>query len=257
LGHFRRALEFEPEHRNSLQGMASSYRALGRVEEALVGYHRLIEVAGADTGASIAIADIEFNRGNVDTAVETLRLAMATSEAPGLISNKMGEMRAEQRRIDEAMSLFEDAIATNELFAVPYFNIAVLLEERDRVREAIDLYEKAIELAPNYFSAQFNLGRIMGGMGDPDRQQELWEGAIESNPDFVQGHVYLAKLLMDRGGDLTRAEALVRRGIELDPEEKAGPLGYYLLADILNRTGRSNEAQRAVAEGRRIQEGME
>jgi len=256
LGHFSRALQLEPDHRNALQGMASSYRALGRVEEALVGYHRLIEVAGADTGASIAIADIEFNRGNVDMAVETLRLAMATSEAPGLISNKMGEMRAEQRRIDEAMTLFEDAIAKNKLFVVPYFNLAVLLEEQDRVREAIDLYEKAIELAPNYFHAQFNLGRIMGELGDPDRQQELWEGTIESNPDFVQGHVYLAKLLMDRGGDLTRAEALVRRGIELDPEEKTGPLVYYLLADILNRTGRSNEAQRAVAEGRRIQEGM-
>ncbi len=78
LGHFGRALEIEPEHRNALQGMASSYRAMGRIEEALVGYRRILEIAGADTGASIAIADIEFDQGNLDAAAETLEQAAAT-----------------------------------------------------------------------------------------------------------------------------------------------------------------------------------
>ncbi len=256
LGHFRRALEIEPEHRNALQGMASSYRALGRTEEALVGYRRILEVAGADTGASIAIADIEFNRGNLDAAAETLQQAAATSDAPGLIANKLGEVRAKQGRVDEAMVLFGDAISGNELFAAPYFNLGVLYEDQGNLQEAVSNYEKAIELAPKYYHAQFNLGRLVGHLGQPDRQRELWEAAIESNPDFVQGHVYLAKLLMDSGGSLVRAEALVRRGIDLDVDEEAGPLGFYVLADILNRTGRKSEAQRAVTEGQRIQAAM-
>ena len=236
--------------------MASSYRALGRTEEALVGYRRLLEIAGADTGASIAIADIEFGRGNLDAAAETLQQAVATTEAPGLISNKLGEVRAEQGRIDEAMALFEDATADNEIFAVPYFNLAVLYEERGDLREAVSHYEKAIELAPKYFRAQFNLGRLFGHLGTADRQMELWEAAVESNPDFVEGHVFLAKLLMDSGGSLVRAEALARRGIELDPQGESGPLGYYVLADILNRTGRSAEAKQAVEAGQRIQQQM-
>jgi tetratricopeptide (TPR) repeat protein len=236
--------------------MASSYRALGRTEEALVGYRRILEVAGADTGASIAIADIEYDRGNLDAAAETLRQAETTSDAPGLIVNKLGEVRAKQGRTDEAMALFEDAIAKNDLFAVPYFNLGVLYEGRGEVREAVASYEKAIELAPKYYNAQFNLGRLFGDLGQVDRQRELWEACIESNPNFVQGHYYLAKLLMDSGGSLVRAEALARRGIELDPQGEAGPLGYYVLADILNRTGRSGEAQEAVAAGHRIQAEM-
>ncbi len=234
--------------------MASSYRALGRTEEALVGYRRILEVAGADTGASIAIADIEFDRGNLDAAAETLERAVATSDAPGLISNKLGEVRAKQGRIDEAMALFGDAISRNELFAAPYFNLGVLYEERGNLQEAVSHYEKAIELAPKYYHAQFNLGRLVGNLGQTDRQQELWEASIESNPDFVQGHVYLAKLLMDNGGSLVRAEALARRGIELDPLGQAGPLGYYVLADILNRTARPTEAKQAVEAGQRIQQ---
>jgi len=74
-----------------------------------------------------------------------------------------------------------------------------------------------------------------------------------SNPAFVQGHYYLAKLLMDTGGDLARAEKLAREGIALDREHEDGPLGYYVLADLLNRTGRPAEAREAMAKGRAIQ----
>ena len=73
---------------------------------------------------------------------------------------------------------------------------------------------------------------------------------------MVQGYYYLSKLLMDRGGDLGRAEELARLGIENDPDHNEGPLGYYILADILNRTGRAAEAREAVAAGQRIQAEM-
>jgi tetratricopeptide (TPR) repeat protein len=256
LEHFRRALEIDPVHKNSLMGMASSYRALGRKEEALVGYRRVLEIAGPDTKVSIAIADIEINLGRFEEAAQALSEAAETTEVPGLIHNKLGEVRSEQGRPDEAMKLFSRAIEEREDFAVPHFNIAVLHEERGEAEPAIAHYETAIELAPKYYEAQFNLGRLLGHLGQVDRQQELWESAIESNPTFVQGHYYLSKLLMDRGADLARAEELVRRGIELDPDHEEGPLGYYVLADILNRLGRPVEAREAVAAGQRIQAEM-
>jgi arylsulfatase A-like enzyme/Tfp pilus assembly protein PilF len=257
LGHFRRALELDPAHKKSLMGMASSYRALGRREEALVGFRRVLEVTGPDTRASIAIADIEINLGRLNEAAEALSDAADTTEVPGLIHNKLGEVRAEQGRPDEAMALFVEAIGETDEFAVPYFNIAVLYEERGDARSAIANYEKAIELAPKYYEAQFNLGRLLGHLGQVDQQQALWEASIESNPEFVQGYFYLSKLLMDLGGDLGRAEELVRTGIAKDPEHEEGPLGYYVLADILNRSGRTAEAGEAVASGRRIQAEME
>ena len=253
LGHFRRALELDPAHKNSLMGMASSYQALGRGEEALVGYRRVLEVSGPDTRASLAIADIEVRLGHLEEAAKALDEAAVTTEVPGLIHNKLGEVRAEQGRTGEAMTLFAKAIGERNDFALPYFNIAVLYEERGEAEPAIANYEKAIELAPKYFEAQFNPGRLLGYLGQLDRQQELWEASIESNPTFVQGYYHLSKLLMDRGGDLGRAEELARLGIDNDPNHEKGPLGYYVLADILNRTGRAAEAREAVAAGQRIQ----
>jgi cytochrome c-type biogenesis protein CcmH/NrfG len=58
---------------------------------------------------------------------------------------------------------------------------------------------------------------------------------------------------MDQGVDLHRAEELTRQGLARDPEHRNGPLGYFLLADILNRRGRPDEAQQALAEARRLE----
>ena len=130
----------------------------------------------------------------------------------------------------------------------------MLHEKRGDVRAAVEQYERAVELEPE----------ILQGPVQPRPALRLewatwsgpgscWEAFLESNPAFVQGHYYLAKLLMDTGGDLARAEKLAREGIALDPEHAEGPLGYYVLADLLNRTGRTAEAREAAAKGREIQ----
>ncbi len=253
VNHFRHALEIDSDHQNSIMGLASSYKELGRNEEALIGFKRILEITGGDTRASLAMADILVAERRLDEAASVLGEALSTTELAGLIYNKLGEVRVEQGRSEIAQSLFVKAIQEKDDWPLPHFNLAVLYEERGEIQPAMASYNRAIELAPNYHQAQFNLGRLMGQLGRVDRQQELWERAIESSPKFVQGHYYLSKLLMDRGGDLGRAEELVRAGIAADPKHREGPLGYYILADILNRTGRSAEAQEAVRMGREIQ----
>jgi arylsulfatase A-like enzyme/Flp pilus assembly protein TadD len=256
IGHFQRALELDPNNTNSLSGLASSYAALKRFDEALVGFQRLIDLSGKDTNASLAIADIHVTREDYAEAAGVLEEAIAGGANQAIVYNKLGEVRVEQGRPDVAMPLFEKAVESAEKFPMPHFNIGVIHEERGDLGRAIAEYERAIELEPRFFRAQFNLGRLYGKIGQPERQQELWEASIESNPKFVQGHYYLAKLLMDTNGDLARAEELVRKGIELDPEHEEGPLGYYVLADLLNRQRRFAEAREAVEKGQKIQAGM-
>jgi len=256
VNHFRHALEIDSNHQNSIMGLASSYKELGRNEEALVGFNRMLEITGGDTRASLAMADILVAEGRLEEAATALSDALSSTEAAGLIYNKLGEVRVEQGRSDIAQPLFAKAIEEKGDWPIPHFNLAVLHEERGEIQLALASYNRAIEIAPKYHQALFNLGGLVGKLGQVERQQELWETAVDANPKFVQGHYYLAKLLMDRGGDLARAEELVRTGIDADPDHKEGPLGYFILADILNRTGRSAEAQEAVRTGREIQGSM-
>ena len=253
IRHFQRALALNPEHDRSLFGLAAAYADLKRFDDALVGFRRILELKGSDARASLAIADICVGLKRFDDAAAVLEKASAEGETSAFFANKLGEVRVEQGRDDEAFPLFERAITPKDDFALPHFNLGVLYEQRGDVRPAIEQYERALEIAPKFFKAQFNLGKLYAAMGDVDRARQLWEESIESNPDFVQGRYYLAKLLMDTGGDLARAEELARKGIELDREHAEGPLGYFVLADVLNRTGRPAEAREAVAKGREIQ----
>jgi tetratricopeptide (TPR) repeat protein len=251
VSHFQDALQLDHNHKASLYGLATAYHRLGRDEDAMVGYERLLEISPRDVKAALPLTDLYEEAGRIDDAADVLAAICEQPEPPPVLLNRLGELRVLQGRGKEGQVLFEQAIASKPELGKPYYNLAVISEEAGDIRRAVELYESAIERGPKNYQAQFNLGRLYGQMGNGERQKELWEDAIESNPDFARGYYYLAKLHMDQG-DLARAEALAREGITKDPDGRGGPLGYYVLADLLNRTGRTAEAQEALAKGRAI-----
>jgi arylsulfatase A-like enzyme/Flp pilus assembly protein TadD len=252
VDHYRQALALDGDHKTSLFGLAMAYRKMGRDADAIPGFEHLFDLSHRDVKVAIQLSELYEETGRIDDAAAILEEVSGQPDAPAMLLNSLGEYRVLQGRADEAAPLFERAIAINADLPNPYFNLAVLCEEGGDSDRAITLYESAIERAPKNFQAQFNLGKLYGSRGDVARQQAMWEAAIASNPDFARGYYYLAKLLMDRG-DLTRAEELARAGIAKDTAHQGGPLGYFVLADVLNRTGRTAEAQSALAKGREIQ----
>ncbi|MGB5159829.1 MAG: sulfatase-like hydrolase/transferase [Thermoanaerobaculia bacterium] len=253
VGHFKGALVARDDHITSIRGLAHAYRMLGREEEALLGFQQLLSLEPGDTMATLGTAEILVDLDRRADAIEILQETTGRPEPAPVLLNQLGELLTLEGRKTEAIAAFDGAIALKPDLMRAKFNLAVLLEEQGESERAVTHYEEVIDQAPDHFQAQFNLGRLYGAMGDSARQQEMWEAAIASNPDFARGYFFLAKLLMDQGGDLARAEELTRQGLETDPEHRAGPLGYFLLADILNRTGRPREANQALIEGQRIQ----
>ncbi len=185
-------------------------------------------------------------------AIAMIEGALESEAPPPVLFNQLGELVGLEGDTGRSAELFQRALDARPELVLARFNHAVNREEDGRFTEAISLYERVVEEAPKHFQAQFNLGRLYGRQGDLAGQQRMWEAAIESNPNFARGYYLLAKFLMDSGGDLTRAEQLARQGLERDVENHAGPLGYYVLADILNRSGRQAEATQAVEAGRRL-----
>jgi len=250
--HYQNALAVDGDHKASLFGLAMAYRKLGREADAIPGFEHLFDLSHRDVKVAIQLSELYEETGRIDDAAAVLDEVSGEQDLPAMLYNQLGELRVLQSRPAEAVPLFEKAIATNAELPNPYFNLAVLYEENGDPNQAITMYERNIERAPKNFQAQFNLGRLYGARGEIHEQQAMWEAAIASNPDFARGYYYLAKLLMDRG-DLARAEEIARTGIAKDPNHQGGPLGYFVLADLLNRQGRAADAQNALARGREIQ----
>ncbi len=253
-GHFQSALALDPEHRQSLLGLANAYRELGRIDEAVVGYRRLLEVAGQDAKATMALARIHVDRGELSEAEQVLAAAAEGREPPAVVANKLGEVVALLGRSGDAEAKFREAISSNPELGEAHFNLAVLLDESGRMGDAVTAYRQAAELRPRDHRPRFNLGRLYGRQGRADLQIEAYRGAVEASPDFTVGYFHLAKALMDHGRDLEEAEAFARRGLENKPAGRDGALGYFVLADILNRLGRPAEERQALARGQELLE---
>ena len=252
IGHFQSALALDPEHRQSLLGLANAYRELGRVDEAVVGYRRLLDVAGQDAKATMALARIHVDRDELSEAEQVLTAAAEGREPPAVVTNKLGEVMALLGRSGDAEARFRQAILSNPELGEAHFNLAVLLDESGRTEDAIIAYRQAAELRARDHRPRFNLGRLYGRQGRADLQIEAYRGAVEAAPDFTVGYFHLAKALMDDGRDLDEAETFVRRGLESEPAGRDGALGYFVLADILNRLGRPVEERQALVRGQEL-----
>jgi tetratricopeptide (TPR) repeat protein len=248
--HFEQALAVDDRHRPSIFGLATSHRLLGQIDEALLGFRRVLDLAGEDSKATLAIADLEMERGDLAAAEKALAAA-ANDEATALIWNRLGEIQALDGRLDEALRSFATAMERNPDFSQPHFNLAVVHEDTGNLAGAREEYATAIDKAPKHYQAQFNLARLFGVQGDRDKERELLEASIASKPDFALGYFFLGKSLMDRN-ELQEAEEVTRAGLEIASEN---PLGWMVLADILNRSGRKAEAKVALDRGNALAKG--
>ncbi|MEA3420520.1 MAG: tetratricopeptide repeat protein, partial [Acidobacteriota bacterium] len=76
-----------------------------------------------------------------------------------------------------------------------------------------------------------------------EEEEIKWlDKTIEINPNFPLSYFYLARIYLNRGQKFREAISLVKKGIELKPEKKELPLGYFLLADIYNRLGDNDKS---------------
>ena len=252
---FKRALDLKPDYDLVVINMANAYRALGRDEEAMVGYRRFMELDPKNAQIRYEAAQILIDSGKLDEARKQLTEALALEpklaaarNALGVLALRGGDLVGAEREIRAAIDEKADV-------RLAHFNLALLAEQQGDVPRAVTEYKKEIELHPNSYKAAFNLGRLYERAGDRPGQIAEFKEAIRMNPSFAEGHLFLAKAYLDAGQNLDEAVSLARKGIELEPTGEYAPLGHYVMADVFGRQGRRAEAEQEVARGQALERG--
>ena len=250
---FKRALDLKPDYDLVVINMANAYRALGRDQEAMVGYRRFMELDPKNAQIRYEAAQILIDDGKLDEAAQELTRALALEpklaaarNALGVLALRRGDLAAAEREIRAAIDEKPDV-------RLAHFNLALLAEQQGDLSRGVAEYKKEIELHPNSYKAAFNLGRLYERAGDRQGQIAEFKRAIEVNPSFAEGHLFLAKLYLDLGQNLDEAVQLARKGIELEPRGEYAPLGHYVMADVFSRQGRRAEAEQEAARGRALE----
>jgi len=147
--------------------------------------------------------------------------------------------RQKRGELEAAAAVYRQVLAENPDHAAALHYLGLIARRCGNPREALRLLERSVGIDPTDPSAHDHLGQIHTDLNDRRSAALCFERALQIDPNNVPSLNNLANVTMSR--DLSRAIALYRRALELDPD--AGFIAYNL-AQALNENGSCDEALR-------------
>ena len=249
---YQKALTLDPDNQNAAFSLALAYKTEGRTEAAEAGFERALALNPRDSKTRYQLADIWMKARQFTKAEALLQRAIADNIERPAFQTKLGECYIELKRYDEAERVLADALRSNPDEPMAHYDLGLIREARGEPAKAIGEYESEIARNSKIYQAHFNLAKLLAAGGRSAEAAAHFQQSVEANPEFGGGYLYLAKARLDIG-DLDGAEAAAKKGMTLKPDATIAPLGHYVLADVYSRRGRTKDAEREAAEGRKLE----
>jgi len=234
---FQKVLEMKPDDNNAVINISNTYTQMGKLDEAEEFILERLEFHKQDSQVYLSLGVIKNLKKEYDEAVKYFDKCIELNPSSASAYNALAGIYIVQNDLDRAESYLKKAEGLNTKLKSLHYNLAQLLEARGDLSGAMSEYLEELKNIPHNFKASYNLSRLHRISGDTANELEYLEKTIESNPDFPLSYFYLARIHLNRGEKFEEAIAMVKKGIELEPEKEQLPLGYYLLSDLYNRVG--------------------
>jgi len=202
---FNRAAKQDPQNPTKRTSLALSQLMSGKTEMAL---SELTDIASSDTGvtADMALISALMQRREVDKALQ-------------------------------AINALEKKKANDPLPSQLRGRALLLRGDRAGARKA---FERALEIDPQNIASAGALAALDIGEKKPQEAQKRFEAFIQRNPKNVQALLALAEIRAGSGGGKEEVADLIRKAVDVAPEDKAARL--FLIEHYL----RQNDAKAAL-----------
>jgi len=252
---YRSALEVDPDYYEAIFGLAMVYKENNQIEESIIGFQRCQELDPKDTKPYFHLTDIYQDRGDLEGALRCVRTALDLDPESVFFRNRLGAIYLEMKRYEEAENEIRAALVVerSQPLQNAHFNLALIHEARGEFDAAAAEYRQEQETAPFNYKPDFNLGLLLLNGKQLDAAEKEFRSCLTKSEDYAPAHIFLAKAIMDAGGDLDEAETLTLKGLSLGPDSATEILGHFVLADIYSRLGQSEKSGRHLETARRLQ----
>jgi len=252
ISYFEQALERKPDDTFCVMNIANCHLNMGRPAEGEAFVIDYLKKGFSDPQLYFLLGTLTFLQEKYDEALKYYGECLSFNSDSAASHNAMAaifilrdDLPSAEKHLDSAMAINPNLINLN-------YNRAELLEKQGKSQEAAEAYRRELELSPYHFKASFNLSRLCRMTGRVDDEERYLRLTMEINPDFPLSYFYLARLYLNRGQDFEEAIRLTNRGIELRPDPKNLPLGYFLLADLYSRLGNTKRASEYARKGQEL-----
>jgi tetratricopeptide (TPR) repeat protein len=239
------------EYRQAVQMLALSNFVLGRFGEALPHLEQLSRwlPEHVETTYALGVCYIQTRNPNKSREVFARMFKVPAASASAYLVN--AQMLVKQHFEVFAEKELHRALELDPRLPQANFLLGELAVYHAQVERGIQLLEKEIAINPTFGMAHYRLGEALTRQLRWDEaiaplQKSIWLNPYFSGPYIVLGKVYLKK------DDLQNAESVLRRALQMDPNNFSG---HHLLAQVLQRANRPEEAKKEFELAERLRAG--
>jgi len=253
-----------------------NYR-LGRFEQSEAAFSKVLDLDGADGDSLLyrGLSRLKLRRF-ADAEADFTALGQLHKDDPGQ-SYALALSLLLQKKYPQAEAAFKQAIALNAQAEPAYIQLGYLYERQGQLDKAVKALQQGLKALPSSEdlslllaamheakgeraaatevlrqavrrgageAVRFQLAVSLDKGGDFKQAESVLQSLIKDQPKHAQALNYLGYSWADRGQRLPEAEALIRRALELEPDNL-----YYLdsLGWALHKQAKEAEAEAALS----------
>jgi tetratricopeptide (TPR) repeat protein len=285
---YREVLLSHPSHYGILQRLGQAQIDGNDLEGAIVTFSQIVSLYPDDENSLRRLASLEYSAGRYESAAARLESVLKRDRDQPELAFALGQIRKATGDNAGAMEVFDQIDLQDPNYFDARIQIVAILESEDRFDEAIteldslrvvrpdrqlEFYAAALRIQSGDFEGGVALleGMLDGSDGDTEVYYQLgvhygtegrvepalrnMQRVLEADPNNVNALNYIGYSWAERGENLDEAEELIRRALEISPEDGyiTDSLGwvYYKMAELLFEESRNDEAIRLLDRAQR------
>jgi len=210
------ALASDPHGAEYHAALAEACRGLGRVDDAIAGYRRAVDLRPDYAEAHANLGTLLHVQGDLPAAGACYRSALDLAPDYALAHHNLAIICQALGDLDAAAAGFSEAARLNPRALDSRLALGYLLAARGQAQEAHDFFAGAARDFPTSAAALAGLGHACQCLGRPAEAERHLRQAAELEPALARPHLDLGIVLRQLGRP-TEALAVLGRAHAIDP----------------------------------------
>jgi len=179
---FQQAITLRADFLDAYYNLGLAQSRLSRMDQAMVSWRALLELAPTHLGANFQIASLLMRQGKFEEALTHFTLIEQSNPAHLETQANMAICCIQLGWLNEAKKYYANVLRITPDDVDAHYNLGVINVEQGKLEEAIDCYLKAAAINPDFFAVQNNLGAIYLALKHRDAAKKHFQEALRIEP---------------------------------------------------------------------------
>lgn len=238
-GHFKTALNLDPEFAIGHGNLGLTYKALSQYQDALSAFQTAIDLDPKYKKPYLNMGSTYLDKKEYDRALEYYQKALGIDPNYALAYYAIGDFYFRQKKYHQAVIPSQQAQKLNPNHLDTYKLLAEIFMVQGQSQKAIEEINKGLKVNRNDGGFYIALANIYRELGDIKKSDELSAKGISLQPNSSALYQYNLGLQLKREGKFKEAKDQLIKAVNLNPQDVDI---LIVLAQVEKRLGNYDEA---------------